>query len=196
MVFLFHRHLELLLSIREERVDRDKPGRSDFSTIPPSISIFHSNRTRLTSNTNTSDFQFTNRLAEGLGLSSPPSYAHTMNSGWPSQPHAPAYSPSDSTHGPAFTSPLGTASWGHDGFTHDPGFLASQEELRCMLFTIAQSAAPTRAGSPDGQGQGAEEPPRERGRLPMRPALSNGRRVEHLKNYVGQVAPWVSSTLN
>lgn len=42
--------------------------------------------------------------------------------------------------------PLGAASWGHDGFSHDPGFLASQEELRCMLFTIAQSAAPTRAG--------------------------------------------------
>ncbi|KAL1965274.1 hypothetical protein VTN77DRAFT_5876 [Rasamsonia byssochlamydoides] len=49
-------------------------------------------------------------------------------------------------------SPLSsTSSWymyGQDGFSHNPGYLASQEELRYMLFTIAQSAAPTRAGSP------------------------------------------------
>lgn len=138
------------------------------------------------------------QTVEGPELSSPPSYVHTMNSDWPSQPHAPAYTPSDSTDGPgpAFASPLGTASWGHDGFSHDPGFLASQEELRCMLFTIAQSAAPTRAGSPDGQGQDGEQALPERERLPMRPALSNGRRVEYLKNYVGQVAPWVSHGLS
>lgn len=69
-----------------------------------------------------------------------------------------------------------------------------------MLFTTAQSAAPTRAPSPDAQGQGqgqdrdhgVGEQPQERERIPMRPALSNGRRVEYLKNYVGQVAPWVS----
>lgn len=116
-----------------------------------------------------------------------------MNKDWPSQPTPAAYTPSDSTDGPgpAFASPLGTASWGHDGFSHDPGFLASQEELRCMLFTIAQSAAPTRAGSPDVQTQG-DERHREGGRLPVRSALSNGRRIEYLKNYVGQVAPWVS----
>lgn len=134
------------------------------------------------------------RPVESSRLSSPPSYAHTMTSDWPSQPHAPAYTPSDSTDGPgpAFSSPLGTTSWGYDGFSHDPGFLASQEELRCMLFTVAQSAAPTRAGSPDGQGQDGAEAPPEREHTPMRPALSNRRRVEYLKNYVGQVAPWVS----
>jgi hypothetical protein len=111
-----------------------------------------------------------------------------MNPEWR---HAPVYTPSDTTEHQAFASPL--ASW-TDGFSHDPGFLASQEELRCMLFTIAQSAAPTRAGSPvdPEQGRDVEEPSR-RERATMRPALSNSRRIEYLKNYVGQVAPWVSS---
>ena len=94
------------------------------------------------------------------------------------------YTPSDSTDAPTFPSPLGTASWGHDGFSHDPGFLASQEELRCMLFNIAQSAAPTRAPSPELHALRDSE-------LPTRPVLSSPRRIEYLKNYVGQVAPWV-----
>lgn len=94
------------------------------------------------------------------------------------------YTPSDSTDPAAFPSPLGAASWGHDGFSHDPGFLASQEELRCMLFNIAQSAAPTRAPSPESHILREFE-------IPARPVLSNPRRVEYLKNYVGQVAPWV-----
>lgn len=95
------------------------------------------------------------------------------------------YTPSDSTDPAAFPSPLGAASWGHDGFSHDPGFLASQEELRCMLFNIAQSAAPTRAPSPESHILRDSE-------IPTRPVLSNPRRIEYLKNYVGQVAPWVS----
>ncbi|KAJ5327622.1 hypothetical protein MYU51_009391 [Penicillium brevicompactum] len=94
------------------------------------------------------------------------------------------YTPSDSTDPAAFPSPLGAASWGHDGFSHDPGFLASQEELRCMLFNIAQSAAPTRAPSPESHILREFE-------IPARPVLSNPRRVEYLKNYVGQVAPWL-----
>lgn len=126
-----------------------------------------------------------------------------LGNDWPHPPrhHAPTYTPSDSTDGPAFPSPLGAASWGHDGFSHDPVFLASQEELRCMLFTIAQSAAPTRAASPDGNGQDCDEGEREdragggRDPMPMRSVLSSRRRVEYLKNYVGQVAPWVSGSI-
>lgn len=95
------------------------------------------------------------------------------------------YTPSDSTDAPTFPSPLGAASWGHDGFSHDPGFLASQEELRCMLFNIAQSAAPTRAPSPEIHALRDST-------APIRPVLSSPRRIEYLKNYVGQVAPWVS----
>lgn len=103
-----------------------------------------------------------------------------------------SYTPSDSTNAPAFPSPLGAASWGHDGFSHDPGFLASQEELRCMLFNIAQSAAPSRAPSPEPQDAAHLHDPE---RMPTRPVLSSPRRIEYLKNYVGQVAPWVIDTV-
>jgi hypothetical protein len=106
-----------------------------------------------------------------------------------SQSHAPSHShpPSESTEAPAeFASPLGALSWGNDGFSHDPGFLASQEELRCMLFNIAHSRAP----SPDPQEQNAAQS-RARDQTPTRPVLSTPRRIEYLKNYVGQVAPWV-----
>lgn len=60
-----------------------------------------------------------------------------------------------------------------------------------MLFNIAQSAAPTRAPSPDTQGQDATQL-RDREPTSTREVLSNFRRIEYLKNYVGQVAPWVS----
>jgi hypothetical protein len=164
----------------------------------------HAKRRRLTG-----DVSFPTDLenAPPPPLSSPPGFTPTLNNDWThTQTHthpqrhapapAPAYTPSDSTDGPAFPSPLGAASWGHDGFSHDPGFLASQEELRCMLFTIAQSAAPTRAASPDANGldEGRREGRSERNIGPMRSALSSRRRVEYLKNYVGQVAPWVSDS--
>lgn len=112
-------------------------------------------------------------------------------SDWPTQPtlHS-TYTPSDSTNGPLFPPQIDTPSWLNDGFLHDPGFLASQEELRCMLFTIAQS----RAASPEVQ---IEEDERSRARenalLLRPPVLFNARRVGYLKNYVGEVAPWVRS---
>lgn len=117
-----------------------------------------------------------------------PSSTYAMTD-WPNPTLSHSYTPSDSTDAPAFASPLGAASWGHDGFTHDPGFLASQEELRCMLFNTAHSAAPTRAPSPDTHAQDAAQI-RDSDRA-ARPVLSNPRRIEYLKNYVGQVAPWV-----
>lgn len=144
----------------------------------------HSKRRRLTN-----DVQFPDLDGDPSGLSSP--HYNTMNNDWAQAQGHTAYTPSDSTDGPAFASPLGATSWGHDGFSHDPGFLASQEELRCMLFTIAQSAAPTRAPSPEDDGQGTQTS-QGRDRVQLRPALSNARRVQYLKNYVGQVAPWVS----
>ena len=45
-----------------------------------------------------------------------------------------------------FLSPA--TSWGVDEFAHNADYLASQEQLRALLFTTAQSAAPTRAGTP------------------------------------------------
>jgi len=149
----------------------------------------HSKRRRLAN-----EVQFPTTLHGGpFGLSSPQN-ANTVNNDWSSKPqqgHALAYTPSDSTDGPTFASPLGNTSWGHDGFSHDPGFLASQEELRCMLFTIAQSAVPTRAPSPDEHEQDTEAPQGGE-QMHTRPVISNARRVQYLKNYVGQVAPWVS----
>ncbi|KAJ5287920.1 hypothetical protein N7478_003606 [Penicillium angulare] len=147
----------------------------------------HSKRRRLDN-----DAQFSTYMDDGPSNLSSPQYAATINNDWSSQAqtHAPAYTPSDSTDGPAFASPLDATSWGHDGFSHDPGFLASQEELRCMLFTIAQSAAPTRAPTPDKEELGTKTVPSwQRGQ--MRPALSKTKRVQYLKNYVGQVAPWL-----
>ena len=124
-------------------------------------------------------------------------FDETQESGLPSHindwSQAPlhSYTPSDSTDAPVFPSPLGAASWSHDGFSHDPGFLASQEELRCMLFNIAQSAAPTRAPSPEIQHAAHLRDPERT----TRPVLSSPRRIEYLKNYVGQVAPWVIDTV-
>ena len=117
-----------------------------------------------------------------------------MNDDWSlsRQGYAPAYNPSDSTDGHARSTPVESTSWGHDGYSHDPGFLASQEELRCLLFTIAQSAAPTRVPSPE-IGHVIESLP-DNGQMQMRPALSNAQRVAYLKNYVGEVAPWVSDS--
>lgn len=83
-----------------------------------------------------------------------------------------------------FLSPATASSWPFDEFAHDPDYLASQEALRSLLFTTARSAAPTRAGTPvDG-----EEPSSV---LNAKQVLSKGRRVQYLKNYMSQVAPWV-----
>ncbi|KAJ5440442.1 Protein of unknown function DUF3468 [Penicillium cf. griseofulvum] len=90
--------------------------------------------------------------------------------------------------GAASASPSGATSW-PDEFSHDPGFLASQEELRCMLFNLAQSAAPTRTPSPDTYDQDTQL--RDREDTQTRPVLSSLRRIEYLNNYVGQVAPWL-----
>ncbi|KAJ4299911.1 hypothetical protein N0V90_005158 [Kalmusia sp. IMI 367209] len=83
-----------------------------------------------------------------------------------------------------FLSPA--TSWGIDEFAHDPNYLASQEELRALLFTTARSAAPTRAGTPvddEDNGSGSS--------FSIKKILAKGRRVQYLKNYMSQVAPWL-----
>ncbi|KAL4737835.1 fungal-specific transcription factor domain-containing protein [Aspergillus similis] len=104
-------------------------------------------------------------------------------------------------------------SWYQDGFSQDPGFLASQEELRAILFTLANSAAPTRASSPDGGRRVPELDLRasaspsttvsrpyhhhqhhheqRRTATTSRSPLSSRRRIEYLKNYVAEIAPWL-----
>lgn len=88
-------------------------------------------------------------------------------------------------------------SWPLDQFVQDTGYLAYQEELRCLIFNTAhtQTAAPTRENSPvpkhdEPLGQDTEA------HAQTKLALSSGRRLNFLKNYVAEVAPWVSSTTN
>ncbi|PSN65242.1 hypothetical protein BS50DRAFT_497836 [Corynespora cassiicola Philippines] len=81
-----------------------------------------------------------------------------------------------------FLSP--STSWGIDEFAHDPNYLQSQEQLRSLLFTTARSAAPTRAGTP--VDETTSDPA-----FNIKRILVQGRRVQYLKNYVSQVAPWL-----
>ena len=105
-----------------------------------------------------------------------------------------SYVPSNSEDGQSAPLPLSSPGLSGDSFSHDPGFLASQEGLRYMLFTVAQSGAPTRVGSPDGC-HDAGMRSHERGCTLIRSVFLNARRIEYLKNYVGEVAPWVSVCL-
>lgn len=108
--------------------------------------------------------------------------------------------PSHHLSSEASTSPA--ESWRLDEFVTDPGYLAYQEELRCLIFNTAQTAAPTREGTPEaadgGFSAGGFAAPgtilgdegaarRQAGQI-----LGTGRRLEYLKNYVGEVATWVS----
>lgn len=89
-------------------------------------------------------------------------------------------------------------SWPLDLFGQDPGYLAYQEELRCLIFNTAQTAAPTREASPVSTAD--IEVPKDdaaadddsEAQAQTRAALAVGRRLEYLKNYVAEVAPWVS----
>jgi hypothetical protein len=122
------------------------------------------------------------------------------------QIQTPAPAPEPLT-GPSPSTASLNGSWYQDGFSQDPGFLASQEELRAILFTLANSAAPTRASSPElgktptttspvvyqyQQPQYSRDQRRRSGRdvIPQSP-LSSRRRIEYLKNYVAEIAPWV-----
>lgn len=80
-----------------------------------------------------------------------------------------------------FLSPA--TSWGIDEFAHDPNYLASQEELRALLFTTARSAAPTRAGTPVDEDDTSAGPS-----FNVKRILAKGRRIQYLKNYISAVA--------
>ncbi|KAK2041986.1 C6 zinc finger domain-containing protein [Colletotrichum somersetense] len=90
----------------------------------------------------------------------------------------------------ASTSPA--ESWRLDEFVTDPGYLAYREELRCLIFNTAQTAAPTREGTPEAADGGFAAPgtiSSDEGQAGQ--ILGTGRRLEYLKNYVGEVAPWL-----
>ncbi|RAL10823.1 uncharacterized protein BO97DRAFT_348479 [Aspergillus homomorphus CBS 101889] len=101
-------------------------------------------------------------------------------------------SPNTSGECGSFQSPA-AGSWTQDGFSQDPDFLASQEELRCFLFSLANSAVPTRASSPDTAGRGDQllKVLTNDGGDSWRSPLSDGEHIQYLKNYVTEVAPWL-----
>ncbi|PYH93791.1 Zn(II)2Cys6 transcription factor [Aspergillus ellipticus CBS 707.79] len=86
-----------------------------------------------------------------------------------------------------------------DGFSQDPGYLAWQEKLRCILFSLANSAVPTRVSSPDTderresseqlQPLSSHRPERRREQPP--PSLPTKAHIQYLKNYVAEIAPWL-----
>ncbi|KAI5462353.1 fungal-specific transcription factor domain-containing protein [Mariannaea sp. PMI_226] len=85
-------------------------------------------------------------------------------------------------------------SWPLDQFVQDPGYLAYQEELRCLIFNTAQTAVPSRETSPvtgDANHPGEEY----EAQVQTKAALSSGRRLSYLKNYVAEVAPWVRGSI-
>ena len=84
-----------------------------------------------------------------------------------------------------FLSPGTASSWPFDEFAHDPNYLASQEALRLLMFDTARSVAPTRANTPvDGDVPNST--------VELKHVLANGSRIRYLKNYLSNVAPWVS----
>lgn len=90
---------------------------------------------------------------------------------------------------------LSTVSW-FDEYTNDPRFVESQRELRDLLFTSAQSLAPTRVGTPEVHGPTFSGSPHEVSHGgAIKTVVSTGERVVWLKNYLDEVAPWVSNHL-
>lgn len=79
----------------------------------------------------------------------------------------------------------------NDEYTDDPRFLESQKEFRDLLLTTAQSLAPTRAASPVDAISTVFGSPRISNVSVIRQAVSTRERVEWLRKYLDEVAPWV-----
>ncbi|CRG83384.1 hypothetical protein PISL3812_00735 [Talaromyces islandicus] len=90
----------------------------------------------------------------------------------------------------------------NDRFSHNPTYIASQDELRGIIFSIAQSGAPTRAGSPAMHAtEHLEDEPRLLGShiaskyaditIEQTKGENNKKQMIYLKNYVREVAPWL-----
>ncbi|KAH8676472.1 hypothetical protein BGZ60DRAFT_371394 [Tricladium varicosporioides] len=80
---------------------------------------------------------------------------------------------------------------GYDEYTNDPRFVESHRELRGLLFTSANSLAPTRAGSPVDTSIGYPSSLSDTRESALRDVISTGERVVWLRNYLDEVAPWL-----
>jgi hypothetical protein len=86
-----------------------------------------------------------------------------------------------------------------DHFAHDPGYVAYREELRCLIFNTAQTAPPSPSAQLTSENPLSPTTLDEAERAAKRQTvqlLSQGRHMEYLKNYVREVAPWVSPAVN
>jgi len=91
------------------------------------------------------------------------------------------------------TSPAGSLE-PFDDILRQPGYLESQEDVRCLILNTAQTVAPSREGSPSlaqDLGRRSTSAQQLEAQAQLTAALSSGRKVEYLKNWVAEVAPWV-----
>ncbi|KAF3008294.1 hypothetical protein E8E14_004798 [Neopestalotiopsis sp. 37M] len=123
--------------------------------------------------------------AAATGLSADLSFSPFLTSGALGSNGPPGVSPDHSS--PSMT-------WRPDEFMLNQDYQTYKEELRSLIFNTAQSAAPTRQGSPAPEEVnlthelhlGDVQSRRETAKI-----LAVGKRVTYLKNYVEQVAPWL-----
>ena len=92
--------------------------------------------------------------------------------------------PQSIIHHESFISPAASSST-LDEYAVNPRFLELQEELRCLLFSGAQSTTPTRAPSPEAGDHDASY------HDVSKQILCKPNRLEYFKNYMNKVAPWL-----
>lgn len=91
-----------------------------------------------------------------------------------------------------FLSPLAMSI--NEGYAADPLFLASQEELRALLFNTARSTAPTRAPTPQPGSDPTDAPNTSSSTHEsnyLRQIITSPRRLEYFTGYLHEVAPWL-----
>lgn len=90
-----------------------------------------------------------------------------------------------------------STSWQLDDFVFEPGYVESREELRDLMLRTAQTAPPSPIHEssfiPVQDSHESEDLSSVRHRISH--LLSQGRRIEYLKNYISEVAPWVRPLL-
>jgi hypothetical protein len=112
--------------------------------------------------------------------------SQAASSGWHSASDHQNHSAASSPHINTGISPNSTAYSTFDEFTNDPRFLESQQEFRSLLFTSAQSAAPTRRGSPVYDAVSNAQTGDA-----LSSIVSSGSRIIWLQNYLDEVVLWV-----
>lgn len=95
----------------------------------------------------------------------------------------------------AFSTP--STSWQLDDFVFEPEYVESREELRYLMLRTAQTApsSPIHESSFITVQDLHESEDQLSARHRISHLLSKGRRIEYLKNYISEVAPWVRSSL-